>query len=264
MCVGSFAERPAIAAISRGVVLAILLLWAPPVAASAAWKDNECVKCHEAERLPISLGHSFLEWHSSSHAHVGVGCEKCHGGDTSLTDPALAHEGVLSASNPASMVHQDHLAATCGSCHQDQFDAYSQTVHAEQIRERHGAATCLTCHGSMATSLPSPSELRSRCAVCHDKPVRARVALSMLAAAKIQMFRTGRVLTAAKETDPEWHAAALKRFHKMERIFQDISLRWHKFAMDAVLEDATNLYKLAKLLKEELEIRAKLEYQRSE
>ena len=72
--------------------------------ARGAWEGNQCVACHEAERLPISLGHTFQEWHASAHARGGVGCEKCHGGDASAADAAVAHRGVLPGSDPKSLV----------------------------------------------------------------------------------------------------------------------------------------------------------------
>jgi hypothetical protein len=225
--------------------------------APAAWEDNQCVQCHETERLPISLGHSFEEWHASAHARGGVACEKCHGGDAAAKDPVVAHRGVLPASDAQSMVSPKRLAATCGGCHQPELQAYQGTVHAKQVAEDGQGATCLTCHGSMATSLPSPTELSARCAACHKKPVRAQMALVMLASSKIRLRKTHRGLETAR-ADPEWHAEAMKRFHALERSYADIALKWHTFAMDAVIHESGDLLKLTKLLDEETALRASM------
>jgi hypothetical protein len=239
------------------IVTAVLLLAAP---LSAAWEGNQCVQCHEAEKLPISLGHSFEEWRASNHARAGVGCEKCHGGDASATDENEAHRNVEPALNPQSLVHVSRLVKTCGACHAKERAAYEQTVHARQVAERNAGATCSTCHGSMATSLPSPADLRSRCAVCHDKPVLAQEALSVLAAAKLQLYRTRRAMEAVGSAkDADWYSGALERFHGMERTYNDISLRWHTFAMKGVLKSSRDLLKLAKLLDEEVRLRNRMD-----
>jgi hypothetical protein len=128
-------------------------------------------------------------------------------------------------------------------------------VHAKEVAEKGQGATCLTCHGSMATSLPSPNELGARCASCHDKPMQAQVALVMLASAKVQLQRTGRAVAAAS-VDPQWHTEALQRFQSLERSYVDIALKWHLFAMDAVVHESHDLLKVTKLLDEEAGVRA--------
>lgn len=253
-------RRPDIALTGRAVktLWAVALVVASAGRASAAWEGNSCVSCHDAERLPISLGHSFDEWRASAHARAGVGCEKCHGGDPTASDPAIAHRGVLPASEAASLVSPQHIPHTCGSCHEKEFNAYSGTVHARQVAERGRGATCLTCHGSMATSLPSPAELSARCGVCHKKPVRAQAALAVVATAKIHLYKTNRTLGAATTADPTWHADAMRRFHDLEQRYRDVQLKWHTFAMDAVIRDSSDLLKLTKLLDEEAAVRTRM------
>jgi hypothetical protein len=109
----------------------------------------------------------------------------------------------------------------------------------------------------MATSLPSPSELNARCAVCHEKPVGAQPALAYLAAAKIQLFRCSRALDAVKTAQPEWHRDATGRFHALEKTYRDLQLRWHGFETARVLDESRDLLKLAKILAEEATILGK-------
>jgi hypothetical protein len=240
-----------------GALTHALVMLAPPSPALA--EENQCVACHETERLPISLGHSFDEWRVSAHGRVGVACERCHGGDSTAVSAAKAHEGVLATADPKSSVHPTHVAETCGACHQAERDAYSKTVHAKQVKEQRKGATCLTCHGSMAVSLPSPAELRSRCAVCHDKPIEAQTALALLASAKLQLHKVRRTLQANETKEAEWYESAMQRFHEMELRYAAISLQWHTFDTGATARNSRDLLHLVKLLDEEVEVRTKME-----
>jgi len=224
----------------------------------AGWASNQCVSCHQSEMLPLSLGHSMPEWRASAHARGGVGCEKCHGGDSTKSDATAAHAGVLPSSDASSKVSPHNLAATCGSCHQKEYEAYKGTVHAKEVRDNGDAATCGTCHGAMATSLPSPTEINSRCTLCHDRPVQARAALSWLAGAKIQLLRTRRTLEAAKTAAPEWYADAKTRFHDMEKGYAELALKWHTFEMESTQQHSRDLLKLGKLLDEEAHLKMKM------
>lgn len=241
-----------------GLAAGLLVSGLVTTAGAGNWDSNQCVACHEVEDLSISLGHSMGEWRASAHARGGVGCEKCHGGDASSKDAKAAHNGVLSSSDPKSMVNIHNLSATCGSCHEEQYNAYKGTVHAKEVKHDADAATCLTCHGSMATSYPSPRELNTRCSVCHDKPVEARSALSWLSSAKTHLVKARRALDEAKTVVPDWHAGAVERFHQMEKDYDAIALQWHKFDMEASIKQSRDLLNLGKLLEEEATLKVKM------
>ncbi len=242
----------------RSLGVAVLLGIARVATAEVTEPANQCVACHQVEELSISLGHSMSEWRASPHARSGVACEKCHGGNPSAREAKAAHEGVLPSSDPASKVSPQNVAATCGSCHEEEWKSFRTTIHAKEITKEGDAATCLTCHGSMATSYPSPRELSSRCTVCHERPVEARSALSWLSAAKTQLLRTHRTLDDAKAVAPDWHEEAVKRFHDMEKILLAISLEWHTFDMEASIKHSRDLLSLGKLLDEEARLKIKM------
>jgi hypothetical protein len=230
-----------------GSVISALLL-----AAGAHAEDvDHCVECHGSENLPISLGHSFDDWRASAHGRGGVGCEKCHGGDPSASDPEVAHRGVLPAAESGSLVNPVRLPATCGSCHAKEFAAFEDTVHARELKQHGRGATCTTCHGAMATSLPSPSELSARCGACHQKPVEARAALAVLASAKLRLRQAYRIVQETRSAHPEWYQGALERFHDLEREYRQIQLEWHAFETRKVLQNSEDVLKLAKALEEE-------------
>lgn len=232
-----------------GSLIVVVLALAAP--AWGAWEQNQCVKCHEAETLPITLGHSFADWRASVHANGGVGCEKCHGGDAAATTMEAAHRGVLPAADRKSMVHPTRLPETCGGCHPKELQAFEGTVHAKQLRKATGGATCFTCHEAMATSLPTPRELGARCAVCHDKPLEAQAALAVLVSAKTQLYRTRRAVEAAKTANPAWYEVAVGRFHDLERDYRGVQVKWHTFATRDVLRDSRDVLKLSQALAEE-------------
>jgi len=236
-----------------GSVLAIVLA----VGARAEWEQNECVQCHEREVLPITLGHSFPDWKASAHARGGVACEKCHGGDPRAASAEVAHRGVLPANDPMSMVHPVKLADTCGACHVKERDAFKDTVHARVLAEKGTGATCFTCHEAMATSLPTPREMNARCSVCHDKPVHAQTALSMVVMTKTKLYRTRRAMDAARQANPEWHAQAVERFHALEREYRAVQLKWHHFDTAAVLQETKDVLKLTSAIADEAEVMAR-------
>lgn len=230
-----------------------------PPAKAPAKQANECVACHDVEHLPITLGHSMSEWRASEHARSGVTCEDCHGGDASIKDVTKAHVGVLPSSDKASKVSPANLAATCGSCHEKQYDAYKTTVHAKPTKDDAETANCVTCHGSMATSYPALQEMNSRCSDCHERRVEARAALSWLVSAKKELLRARRSVDEAKSVVPEWSNDAVARFHSMEKDLEAIEIKWHQFNMEDSIHESRNLLGLAKLLGEEARLKMKIE-----
>jgi hypothetical protein len=247
-------QRKAIGLGGAAVLTAAALLLALGSAARGAQADNQCIACHEAERLPISLGHTFQEWRASAHARGGIGCEKCHGGDPSAADTAAAHRGVLPGTDPQSLVGPKRIVATCSGCHTTEGQAYATTVHAHEVEESGHGATCVTCHGTMATNLPTPTELSARCAVCHKKPTQVQAALAVLDTAKMRLYRLHRKLE-APGVDPAWREQERERFRELENKYRDIELKWHTFAMTEVIRISGEVIKLAKLLDEEGNLR---------
>jgi hypothetical protein len=140
----------------------------------------------------------------------------------------------------------------CGGCHEKELAAFERTSHAKQLREKGEGATCLTCHGAMATSLPSPATLDARCASCHEKPLRAKNALAMLAATKRRLRATRAELEHARATQAEWADGALQRLQDLQGTYRSIHLDWHTFDTTKVFEDTRDVLALADLLAQEV------------
>lgn len=132
---------------------------------------SRCADCHFANPRSVSRWH-LSEWDHSAHGRASVGCEKCHGGDPSTFESFLAHQGILSARNPASPVNRINLPKTCGACHPGPFAAFQKSRHYELLREGNpDTPTCVTCHGNVGAFLlsPSPSIRSARTAMPRER-----------------------------------------------------------------------------------------------
>jgi len=173
------------ASISWLSVIGLLLTAAVPAASQTptAASTNKCAVCHLRTVATRSWITHVDEWVTSKHAWYRVGCEKCHGGDATTSDSAVAHRGVTNSSDASSTVHRRSLPATCGGCHAGEANAFAQSFHEELLSEGEPMApTCTSCHSSMAADVPSPAVLERGCLACHsaDQSNRARVASAQL------------------------------------------------------------------------------------
>jgi hypothetical protein len=129
---------------------------------------SSCGDCHIANPQADPLPPHTSDWDMSAHGRNGVGCERCHLGDSTTFEPFLAHRGVLTSRNPASPVHRVNLPRTCGACHAGPFVAFQRSKHFQLLQEgREGGPTCSTCHGPVAARLLSPRALEKQCERCH-------------------------------------------------------------------------------------------------
>ncbi|MCC7140616.1 MAG: cytochrome c3 family protein [Candidatus Eisenbacteria bacterium] len=99
-------------------------------------------------------------------------CSACH----------PAHE-MLPAGDSKSTVNRSNVALTCGQCHGEVYEVYSESVHGKALAAGYtDAPTCTDCHGehdiegpSSPTSSVYPANLvKTTCVRCHDSLVLAR------------------------------------------------------------------------------------------
>jgi len=173
---------------TAGVFALVPLVTALLVGSSQAQTaPGRCADCHFANPRSVSRWH-LSEWDHSAHGRAGVGCEKCHGGDPGTFESFLAHQGILSARNPASPVNRANLPRTCGGCHPGPFAAFQKSRHYDLLREGNlDTPTCVTCHGNVGAFLLSPKSLYAECANCHaagkvaprgDLPAEGKIVLT--------------------------------------------------------------------------------------
>jgi hypothetical protein len=137
------------------------------VAPASAQPTSRCADCHFAQSEVPAQDHLF-DWDRSPHARNNVGCDKCHGGNSTVFEATLAHRGILSSGNKKSPVNRANLPATCGGCHVGPFVAFQDSRHYQLLKngDDHGP-TCSTCHDAVGAQLLSPNSLEKQCSHCH-------------------------------------------------------------------------------------------------
>jgi nitrate/TMAO reductase-like tetraheme cytochrome c subunit len=149
------------------LVSCFVVIGAAVAASAGAQQNSRCADCHFAQTNPPSPDHLF-DWDRSPHARNNIGCERCHGGNSAVFEPFLAHRGVLRSTDKKSPVNRANLPATCGSCHVGPFVAFQASRHYALLKAGNKRGpTCSSCHDAVAGVLLSPKALESECNECH-------------------------------------------------------------------------------------------------
>lgn len=152
----------------RASSLAVVLFWSALLGSafhgdnrlSAAQQKDNCVLCHS--KLKDRAGQVVAIFNTSTHAHSGVSCDGCHGGDSSQTEKNSAHANHF--------VARPDTAATlemCGQCHRQPLEFFKGSRH---VAARPNAARldCVECHGVHSIGAASESfRWPQFCAGCH-------------------------------------------------------------------------------------------------
>ncbi|MDF1544122.1 MAG: cytochrome c3 family protein [bacterium] len=139
-----------------------------------------CVKCHEDRTITDRVEHMpqpemIISYENSVHGRAlaagnndAPACIDCHGGHTTMP-----------SDDPDSPVYKTHIAATCGSCHEEIAREYAGSIHGKTLEEGVlESPTCTNCHGEHDI-LPSadpissvyPLNIRQTCSECHASEV---------------------------------------------------------------------------------------------
>ncbi len=115
-------------------------------------KPKLCSQCHNA---------IFNEYDDSIHGIYGTGgitdkdkplCLDCH-----AVDPHF----IIEADDTGSTINREHIAETCGECHEENLESYEEGFHEEFYSEymRDEIPSCTDCHG--VHNIQSPSHPNS-------------------------------------------------------------------------------------------------------
>jgi hypothetical protein len=140
-----------------GLAGAALFRAAVPVAAQS--KDT-CIDCHN--RLKDKAGQVVSIYQTSTHSRKSVGCDGCHGGDSSQAEKSNAHAGHFIARPDTSATLE-----MCGKCHRQPLEFFKSSRH---VAARPNAARldCAECHGVHSIGAASDSfRWPQFCAGCH-------------------------------------------------------------------------------------------------
>ncbi|MDH3200497.1 MAG: cytochrome c3 family protein [Myxococcales bacterium] len=142
---------------------------------------GECLECHLEIEDPITE-----LWKDDVHAHAGIGCDGCHGGDSTKDDSELAKR---SGSGYRGQFTPRQIVLSCGGCHADieymkarkpllsvdQLEKYWTSQHGKLLAKGETrVAQCVSCHGAHGVrevnDPKSPvyaANVPATCAHCH-------------------------------------------------------------------------------------------------
>jgi hypothetical protein len=130
------------------------------VAPVAARGEDNCIDCHSHQK--DKTGEVVKIYQSSTHGRVSVGCDGCHGGESSQTDKTKAHGGRFIAKPNTS-----ETLEMCGKCHRQPLEFFNKSRHVA-VRPGAGRLDCVECHGVHGIGAASDSfRWPSFCAGCH-------------------------------------------------------------------------------------------------
>lgn len=191
------------------LMVASLPAWAAET--DAGYTEEDCIQCHRTGSEESDLHISIEEFKASVHSEEAT-CQDCHTGVTDdehqsvegsgATDCSACHEqenshgmkaqgkdpvqcqdchtrhNILAKSDPASSVHPDRLAATCGECHPvasgksnyfSWFPGFQVASHNKaDFSAAYDKENCLGCHqgaGAHGETEPINDE---NCFKCHS------------------------------------------------------------------------------------------------
>jgi len=245
--------------------LAFVLL-APPEAAAAPPEsaaspaENTCEDCHRNPDFLVTnnqLYDYYQQWSGSVHQLEDVSCDDCHGGNARAADKETAHADGVRASDPASGIYFKNVPDTCGTCHEEILEGFSESQHFEHVEKKKGeeqGPTCVTCHGSIDSAVLNVNTVAEACARCHnaesdnqpENPEKARKILNRF----LSIQRFYRYITIRAEPEE-----AQAFFSALDPKLRKLSVTWHTFDLDVIDAETTAVLGLMKAKRDEIRVR---------
>ncbi len=137
-----------------------------------------CAKCHRED------GQAAVRYKGSEHDIVNNYVQSIHGKGllesglsvTAMCTSCHTAHNELPASNPASSVNRENIAATCAKCHKGIYEQYSASIHSidkASDEDKSGLPVCSDCHTAHTierTDLDTfKFEIMDRCGKCHEE-----------------------------------------------------------------------------------------------
>ena len=195
---------------------------------------DQCLDCHSDPEFKIrhpALHQYYLDFRDSVHGIAGLSCVDCHGGDAETTDVSLAHVDALAS------VQYEQIPSTCGSCHDNELDAFATSKHYGMVVTQGLAPTCVSCHGGMDVDVLFVTRMKDSCRLCHniesglrpDIPDQSDFILTKMNT--IKGFR-GYTLAHSKDKDA---------LQALESRYSALSEKWHRFSLDDIQAEVSSL-----------------------
>jgi Cytochrome c3 len=153
---------------SRYLSLIVFWLWLALAGAAlfrgpapvAAQSEDNCINCHSRQKDKTNQVVSIYS--ASTHGRGNIGCDGCHGGDSSQSEKTKAHTGHFIARPDTNATLE-----MCGACHRQPLDFFKNSRHVA-ARPNAGRLDCVECHGVHGIGAASDSfRWPQFCAGCH-------------------------------------------------------------------------------------------------
>lgn len=212
-----------------------------------AWSaTNTCIECHQDSSFYAQypkLHEYYQQWLASTHRQAGLGCEDCHGGDSSAVSRKKAHAGIYPMNNKSSMLHYKAQPNTCGQCHKDQQQRYLRSKHYAALMDERAAPTCTTCHPAMSRRPELRNIVLDACRTCHNEdnpdklPLIADQAENVFKQLNIASGMLG--WTRIHFESHDWPDDSKERVLQLESHYQTIVDKVHEFDLQQTQDSAT-------------------------
>ena len=158
---------PVVAILLAGLVMAGgVVVDTPPAVVSA---QGGCLDCHGNPELDYVFPSGetwslFVDpdgFQNSIHGKEGLTCTGCHPAIENYPHPPLQAASVR--------MYQVTQYRTCARCHDQEYAATLDSIHAQEISAGDfNAAICTDCHGSHYATPPTRAEAPKSCSTCHS------------------------------------------------------------------------------------------------
>lgn len=196
---------------------------------------DKCHSCHQSRDFKITNKNIYdynVDFEISVHGIAQLECTDCHGGDSSTNNMKQAHEDVLAP------VENDKITATCGECHQEQYDSFITSYHFKKLENNSGAPNCVTCHGAMDMGFIFASQVKNTCQFCHNHESGTFPEISGQADFVISKIN---IIKGYKEF-VEAHAKDKDLVKELAHSYEKLTARWHSFDLSGVEADTRTLH----------------------
>ncbi len=228
--------------------------------ASAAPRGETCYKCHAALPREGAIGEHVSEYEVSIHGRAKLGCDLCHGGDSTSNEKTIAHKGVLFSSDERSTVNAKHQPETCGGCHPNVLEAFKRSKHSQALVTAGIGPTCTTCHTAMGSGILKAEEVAATCKACHKPGGVAKDSGQALYAARllVEVTSTQRAIRLAEALVKYSEKCNVKipgsnRLTEARALFGGAAESWHMFDPSRTRESINNALKLVDEMRLDLE-----------
>jgi hypothetical protein len=227
---------------------------------AAAPSGESCYKCHAALPREGAIGEHVSEYEVSVHGRAKIGCDRCHGGDSTSNEKTVSHKGVLFSSDERSTVHAKHQPETCGECHPKVLAAFKRSKHSQALVTAGIGPTCTTCHTAMGSGILKAEEVANTCKACHKPGGVAKDSGQALYAARllVEVTSTQRAIRLAEALVRYSEKRGVKvpdadRLAEARAAFVGAAESWHVFDPSRTRESINNALKLVDQMRLDLE-----------